>query len=545
MTYSSEKILTVFLVTVAIVLFCNLGIWGLAETSEARYAEIGREMLLSGDYLNPQFLGIYHYHKPPMAYYFTALGFSIFGINEFGARFFLQLGILVQLLLVYKLVMLLLNNKRTALFTVICYFTMPVVIMADRNVTTDVYLTTFIMLAIYGWLYYIKQPKALWGLYVYYISIGLALETKGPVALLFIFGFTALYSLLFKHRFKLTIHHIIGFVLGFGIGGVWYVMVIIEKPELLNYFVFRQTVSRIADQSFHRDQPIFFYVLILAGVLFPYSIALVTKMKKLYNSTIADKFVLIYTLGLVVVFSLFKTKRILYLMPLFWTFSIAIVRAMEMVKPKLLNAIQKSYAALLGLYVLGCIVLFSVTIAAIEISVTHLLITLVLGGVLLYFIFSEYVKKDVESTLYVAGGFFAILIVTGGFFMKNNSTHINSFKPIVAFIEADEAHEEKKIFAFDYLIGSIPFYTNIDFYTLNYLHDTVVRDIQFQGDERWKEHHINVYLTEEAARMKQLLSSGKNYMLVKKKYGLVAPFGYVEQLLPNQKDFGKWVLYYN
>jgi len=76
------------------------GTWGLTETSEARYAQISKEMFTSGDYLHPTLLGIQHYHKPPVTYYITSLGYSIFGANETGARFFLAIALLIQLLFI-------------------------------------------------------------------------------------------------------------------------------------------------------------------------------------------------------------------------------------------------------------------------------------------------------------------------------------------------------------------------------------------------------------------------------------------------------------
>ena len=33
-------------------------------------------------------LGIWHYHKPPVIFWLTSLGYQLFGVNAFGARFF-------------------------------------------------------------------------------------------------------------------------------------------------------------------------------------------------------------------------------------------------------------------------------------------------------------------------------------------------------------------------------------------------------------------------------------------------------------------------
>ena len=76
----------------ALVLFFNLNSWSVTESSEARYAEISKEMLDTGDWIHPQLMGIYHYHKPPMTYWITAVSYKIFGVTPFAARFFLQLS---------------------------------------------------------------------------------------------------------------------------------------------------------------------------------------------------------------------------------------------------------------------------------------------------------------------------------------------------------------------------------------------------------------------------------------------------------------------
>ncbi len=123
------KLLTIISVSLLLLTF-SLGNWGLMETSEARYAEISREMIENGDYLHPKLLGIYHYHKPPMTYQITALGYKIFGVNELGARFFLQIAILIQMLLIYQITLLLFKSKETALASALIYFSLPIVLIS-------------------------------------------------------------------------------------------------------------------------------------------------------------------------------------------------------------------------------------------------------------------------------------------------------------------------------------------------------------------------------------------------------------------------------
>ena len=82
------------------------GLLPLTETTEARYAEIAREMVDSGNYLEPFFNGVKHFHKPPLAYWLIAAGLKLFGINDFGARFFGILAALVATAYVFRLALI-------------------------------------------------------------------------------------------------------------------------------------------------------------------------------------------------------------------------------------------------------------------------------------------------------------------------------------------------------------------------------------------------------------------------------------------------------
>src|SRR6056297_1195908 len=86
-----------------IALVTGSGSWGLTESSEARYAEIAREMVITGDFLRPSLLGIHHYHKPPITYQLTALSYEVFGINEFSARFLLSIAFILQVYFVFRI----------------------------------------------------------------------------------------------------------------------------------------------------------------------------------------------------------------------------------------------------------------------------------------------------------------------------------------------------------------------------------------------------------------------------------------------------------
>src|SRR5437879_1872073 len=54
---------------------------------EARYAQVGREMLERGDWVTPTLGGFNWLEKPALLYWLEIVSYKIFGVNEFAARF--------------------------------------------------------------------------------------------------------------------------------------------------------------------------------------------------------------------------------------------------------------------------------------------------------------------------------------------------------------------------------------------------------------------------------------------------------------------------
>ncbi len=59
----------------------------LNDVSEARYAEIARKMLETGNWVTPQHdYGVPFWAKPPLSTWLSAFSMKLFGVNEFAAR---------------------------------------------------------------------------------------------------------------------------------------------------------------------------------------------------------------------------------------------------------------------------------------------------------------------------------------------------------------------------------------------------------------------------------------------------------------------------
>ena len=81
----------------------RLGVPGLMDPDEGRYAEIAREILLLRDWLIPH-LNLFPYlEKPPLVYWLTAASFKVLGQSELAARLPSAAAALGGVLLAYGL----------------------------------------------------------------------------------------------------------------------------------------------------------------------------------------------------------------------------------------------------------------------------------------------------------------------------------------------------------------------------------------------------------------------------------------------------------
>ena len=78
-----------------------LGRLPLANPDEARYAEIPREMIATGDWVTPRLNDTPYFEKPPLVYWCVGLSRIVFGSGEFAARLTPALFAIGGILLTY------------------------------------------------------------------------------------------------------------------------------------------------------------------------------------------------------------------------------------------------------------------------------------------------------------------------------------------------------------------------------------------------------------------------------------------------------------
>jgi len=526
----------------AIVLVSNSGKWGVIETSEARYAEISREMLVNNDYIHPKLLEINHYHKPPVTYYITVLGYKIFGVNAFGARFFLQIAILIQLILIYNITLLLFGDKKVSLAAVLIYFSLPLVLISSRNLTTDAFLNTFILTSVYLWLMYKVKSKPFL-IYLFYLTLGIIFETKGPVGLIFPVIFIASHKIIFKEKIKMNWHHLLGFILFLLIAALWYLMLVASNPNILDYFINHQLKDRMINNSFNRSKPFSYYLVTVPLLALPWFIILLVQLKSSFSKIVKErkmKFVLFATiLTIIVLFSAFKTKLIFYVLPMFGFIAILSARMLSDISQKSLMVYNKILIVIGTLFLLSLLILDVVGIDY-HFNVIHAIL-LCTAALIAWFLISKFQTGYLKTAAlsYLFGG---LLLLGGNGVLAENEDLLNSTKPAVDFIDND-LRDIKTIMVYNYLMPSVKFNSNKTVITLNNGHNTVERETQFETNLKWKDHLIDLK-TENGRQRADSIMRKQSVLISRKRDSLPDYLDFLNHVPFQKKVFGKWAIYY-
>ncbi len=263
----ADLLLAVFAVGV---LFAFLGSPGLVEPDEGRYAEIGREMAESGDWLIPRLDGFAHLQKPPVIYWATAASFKVFGLNEWAAR-------LPSALAALGVVWLTLRMGRT-LFGRVAGLTAALVLLSSveffqlaRTLTPDMLLTFWTTAAVACLVQFVQGGRrALWR-WGFFIAMGLGFLTKGPMALVVPVAAAVCWQWSLRRAGeKIRLGWFSGMIATLALGLSWFVAVCVQHPALFGYFTGEELVKRFGSGAHGRAQPFWFFVPVLVVGLTPW-----------------------------------------------------------------------------------------------------------------------------------------------------------------------------------------------------------------------------------------------------------------------------------
>jgi 4-amino-4-deoxy-L-arabinose transferase-like glycosyltransferase len=254
----------------ALLYFVGLGRPALWEPDEGRYAEIAREMAVSGDYVTPRNDWVRYFEKPPLIYWTTAAAMRLFGRDEFAARFQAALASVGEVAVAQVLGEAMLGATAGVLGALALALS-PLVFGFARFATPDPALAFFLTAALASFHAAARAPTFRSGRGRQWMIIAaamLALGTlaKGPVALL-LGGAIALLWLIVQGRWRDAIRMpwLECVAVYAAIAAPWFVLAARRNPGFAQFFFVHEHLHRYLQDTEHGWGPWFFIPIVIGG----------------------------------------------------------------------------------------------------------------------------------------------------------------------------------------------------------------------------------------------------------------------------------------
>ncbi len=293
----------------------------LNNPDEGRYAEIPREMLASGDWTTPRLNGLAYLEKPPLQYWLTALSLGTFGVSEWSARLVALLAAMANVWLVWLLGRRL-QGANTGWLAACMLGSSVLHFVLGQTLTLDMAFTALMtgMLATFC-LAQLPDGGRQW-MPATWILLGLAVLTKGVVALVIAAGVLGIYLLWQRDRTTLrNLRPFSGLLLLFAVTVPWFLAVGRANPDFWHFFFVNQHFERYLTDFADRVEPWWYFGAVLALGCLPWLPAMARTLLLGWRSGAAtgrfnaQRLLWLWCVFVIVFFSLSQSKLAPYMLP--------------------------------------------------------------------------------------------------------------------------------------------------------------------------------------------------------------------------------------
>lgn len=226
----------------------------LPDTTEARYGEIARLMVVTNDWITPWFKpGVPFWGKPPLSFWAQALSLKVLGWQEFAPRFPSWLAQIAMIWLIARYARGLVG-RRGALLTALVFSSSGLAFVCAGAVLTDPFLALGTTAALVGAGLALRGEGRVWG-WVFFLGLTIGLLAKGPLTLVLVGGPLFLWMLWSRRWVDLwrRIPWITGTIVMLLLSVPWYVAAELKTPGFIDYFIVGEHIKRFLDPGWKGD----------------------------------------------------------------------------------------------------------------------------------------------------------------------------------------------------------------------------------------------------------------------------------------------------
>jgi 4-amino-4-deoxy-L-arabinose transferase-like glycosyltransferase len=251
----------------------HLGARALWSPVEGRYAEVAREMVVSGDYVTPRLNGVKYFEKPPLFYWLEALSIKLFGLREWSLRLWPALFAVLGCLAVYGTGWQLFG-ARAGLLAAGVLATSPLYYALGRVVAVDMTFAYFLSAGLLVFLTAVRRPpgrerrRRMW---VFYTAAALATLTKGLLGIVLpVLVIGSWIAVSGQWRILKQVHLLSGIALFALIAAPWHIIVAARNPDFANFYFIHEHFGRYLTAEEGGLAQAWIYIPVLLVGMFPW-----------------------------------------------------------------------------------------------------------------------------------------------------------------------------------------------------------------------------------------------------------------------------------
>jgi 4-amino-4-deoxy-L-arabinose transferase-like glycosyltransferase len=495
-TWAIDLILIATFVSLLYGLF--LGARPLTPPDEGRYAEIPREMVATGNYTTPHLNGIKYFEKPVLFYWLQSASIKVFGNHEWALRLVTAVMGLLGCLLTYwgarKL-----YGRRTGILACIVLATSLFYAGLAHFIILDMTLTVFLTGCLLCFLLGTQQAAGqkrnyyLWGMYSF---AALATLTKGLIGVI-LPGMVIFAWLCICNQWPQLKTYCLasGTLLFLGITLPWHILVQLQNPEFLHFYLIEQHFLRYLTDYASRNQPIWFFPVVLLLGFFPWTGFLFPALKFNFPTWQQRKtqtvmiFLLLWASLIFLFYWLSHSQLSPYILPIFPALAIITGRYLDAIWGKYTRGALVAFGLTVFVAIVGCIAaMLYIHHYSGPIIIPQMTIALALGGFLVSTLlaFCYYWRTNLKNglmTLVLATSFLIVMLnISYGPF------ETRSIKSLAIQLQS-------VLKPSDYVIAYNTYYQDLPVYL-----QRTIRIVNWQGELNFGSQHQdvkNIFMTDQ------------------------------------------------
>jgi 4-amino-4-deoxy-L-arabinose transferase len=297
-----------------------LAFHGLWAPDETRYAQASQEMLLTGNWASPHFMGLRYFEKPVAGYWMIAAGQAVFGQNLFGVRVASAFSLGLSVLLTYLIAQRLWRSPRRSLACAVLYMSFGLVVGLAGYSNIDPPFTLWVNLSFMAlwWALDSHSRRArMWAWAAVGLTCGIGVMTKGFLALALPVLVAVPYMIWQKRFGQLLRYGMLAVLVAVLVCLPWVIAVHRQEPDFWHFFFWHEHIQRFAGDDAQHHEPMWFYLPLLVLSSLPWAALLPMTLEQSWRQRLqpAIVFLALWLLLPLALLSLAKGKLPTYILP--------------------------------------------------------------------------------------------------------------------------------------------------------------------------------------------------------------------------------------